>query len=104
MSQHIFHTQHNDKPVTVQIGYDRPLGHYHMVVFEPGQEDDPIYSNLDQEDAFGMSLDDYRAALSDMGIAVPESMFEQTELDAANRVGNRYVTHQADGTFADAQG
>ena len=104
MSQHKFHTQHNGKPVIVQIGYDRPLGHYHMVVYEPGMPDDPVYSNLDQDDAFDLTLDDFRTALANLRVAVPESMFEQTELDAANRVGNRYVTHQADGTFADAQG
>lgn len=103
MSQHLFHTQHNDKPVIVQMGYDRPLQTYHMVVYEPGREDDPLYSNLDQDDAFGLTLDDFRAALTDLGITVPESMFEQTELDAAQRRGNRYVTHLASGTFSDAQ-
>lgn len=104
MSQHQFHTQYNGKPVIVQLGYDRPLGHYHMVVYEPGTTDEPIYSNLDQVKAFNMTLNDYRKALSNLGITVPESMFEQTTLDAIQRIGNRYVIHQADGTFAEGQG
>ena len=104
MSQHKFYTQHNGKPVIVQLGYDRPLGHYHMVVYEPGMTDDPIYSNLDQVDAFEMTLDAYRKALSNLGITVPESMFEQTKMDAMHRIGNRYVIHQADGTFAEGRG
>lgn len=100
MSQHQFHTQHNGKPVIVQIGFDRPLGHYHMVVYELGNDDDPLYTNLDQEDAYELSLDDYRNVLSEMGITVPDSMFQETEIDAAQRQGNRCVIHQADGTFA----
>ena len=48
MSQHKFHTHLNDKPVVVQMGFDRPLGHVHMIGYEVGQMDDPIYTNLDQ--------------------------------------------------------
>lgn len=104
MSQHQFHTQHNGKPVVVQLGFDRPLGHFHLVVLDPANPDDPVYTNLDEEDAFGRSLDDYRNVLADLGISVPESMFEQTELDGGQRRGNRFVIHQADGSFTDALG
>lgn len=103
MSQHLFHTKHKDKPVIVQIGYNRPLSYFHMVVYELGKEDDPVYTNLDEVDTFDLSLDDYRAALNEMGIAVPESMFEQAAKDALQPNGNRYVTHQADGTFVESQ-
>lgn len=104
MSQHQFHTHIDGKPVVVQMGFDRPLGHFHMIVYEVGQMDDPIYTNLDQQDGFDLTLDDYRAALSDLGIVVPESMFAQTELDAQQRRGNRAVTHHQDGTFTEIQG
>lgn len=101
MSQHQFHTQRNGIAVAVQMGFDRPLNSYHMVVYEAGKADDPIYSNLDQDDAFGLTLEDFREALSSLGIVVPEAMFKETELDAQERRGNRFVTHNSDGTFAE---
>ena len=100
MSQHFFKTVHNDIAVIVQMGFDRPLGHFHMVVYEAADEFDQIYSNLHEEDAFGLTLQDFRDALAELGINVPESMFEQTEQDAAERRGNRQAWHSADGTVS----
>lgn len=104
MSQHKFHTQHNGKPVVVQLGYDRPLDYFHMIVFEVGDSDSLLYSNLDEEDAFGRSLNDFRGVLCELGISVPESMFEQAEQDGIHRRGNRNVLHRADGSFAETKG
>lgn len=104
MSQHQFHTERNGKSVSVQLGYDRRLGHYHMVVFEDGMLDDPLYTNLEEENAFELELSHFRSVLDALGITVPETMFEQTALDAEQQRGNRYTTHQMDGTFADQLG
>ena len=99
MSQHFFETKHNDQKVTVLLGFDRPLGHYFMVVEASSGQSDPIYSNLFQADPFGLSLNDFRKALSELGITVPESMFKQVELDKTLHVGNKVVWHEADGSF-----
>lgn len=102
MSQHYFHTAHAGDRITVLLGWDRPLGHFFMVIErpdpQPGQ-DDYLYLNLDEPDAFALDLDFFKARLDELGIQVPDSMFEQVRLDEQMRVGNRVVTHHADGTF-----
>jgi hypothetical protein len=99
MSQHFYQTQHQGKEVIVQLGYDRPIGHVFMVVQEASGQHDPIYSNLFQADPFGLTLTDYRRVLADLQITVPETMFEQVELDADFNVGNRVVWYEADGSY-----
>jgi len=125
MSQHYFNTQQAGTPVKVLLGWDRPLGHYFMVIEktaaavasesastaaqcegdddDDGDDDDGyLYSNLNELDPFGLSLDHFRGVLSDLGIQVPEQMFEQIELDSAMRVGNRHVWYQPDGSFKES--
>ncbi len=101
MSQHFFKTQHNGKEVVVLIGFDRPLGHVFMVISDAPEQDEPIYSNLFQPEPFSLSLMDYRSVLSELGISVPESMFEQVELDQALDIGNRVAWHTAGGSFTE---
>jgi hypothetical protein len=126
MSQHHFRTERAGSPVAVLLGFDRPLGHYYLVVQDlaPQQrtsvppsvrndgmdEDDDedagddgcLYSNLNEPDAFELSLEHYKAVLSRLGIQVPTTMFQQVELDALHRVGNRSVTYEPSGTFTEA--
>jgi hypothetical protein len=122
MSQHYFHTTtESGQPVCVTLGWDRPLGHFFMEVeqlrtptAEPStppafdaDEDDLggglLYSNLQERDAFTKSLDDYRAKLKELGIAVPDAMFVEVAWDEMLRVGNRYLWYCADGTFSEEQ-
>jgi hypothetical protein len=105
MSQHYFNTEHQGEPITVVLGWDRPLGHYFMLVErrEPAPEqDDYLYINLDHADAFELELDDYRAKLEELGIKVPEVMFDEVERDCIQRVGNRQVVYDQDGRFQGA--
>lgn len=105
MSQHYFHTEHAGDRITVLLGWDRPLGHYFMVIERPNPrpgQDDYLYVNLDEPDAFELDLDFFKAKLEQLGIKVPDSMFEQVHLDERMGVGNRVVTHQIDGTFLSA--
>lgn len=121
MSQHYFRTQHDSTPVEVLLGWDRPLGHFFMVIeklatagasesteasqqpaVDTDDDDGYLYSNLNELDPFGLSLDHFRDVLSDLGIQVPEQMFEQIELDHAMRVGNRRVWYQPDGSFKES--
>lgn len=99
MSQHIVRSCFQGKPVSVMLGWDRPLGHYFLVIAEE-DADDPIYSNLDQPNAYDMTVEDLQAVLVDHQIDVPAVMFEQIQLDRQNRVGNRCVSYLADGSLA----
>jgi hypothetical protein len=121
MSQHCFSTTHAGQRVSVQLGWDWPIGHYFMVIEWEDQgsaampvpcpknagmdgrtdEDTLLYSNLDEPEPFGLSLACFRARLTELGIEVPESMFKQVEIDRRNRTGNRQVWHAADGTFCE---
>ncbi|CAB3835304.1 hypothetical protein LMG2828_01185 [Achromobacter piechaudii] len=110
MSNHYFATAHKGHPITVNLGWDRPLSYFFMVILKPVElldesqlveDDDYLYSNLHERDPFGKDLDYYRHVLSHFAISVPESMFKEVEQDRFNNVGNRLVTHQADGTFSE---
>jgi hypothetical protein len=81
--------------VAVTLGYDRPLDFVFCTIIRDGEEDSPVYTNLDDDDA-GTHLQDvdyYRSVLEGLGILVPEKMFAEVESDQANAVGNRVVDH-----------
>ena len=115
MSQHCYCGTYSGAPVVVVLGWDRPIGHFFMVVTWDEQhstrsakrdtrrsgfdEDDVLYSNLNERMPFDLSLDHFKAKLTGMGITVPESMFEQVNIDRVNRTGNRTVWYADDGTF-----
>lgn len=103
MSSHYFDTVQGDHAVRVTLGYDRPLDYFHLTIERTSDTDDDqfVYCNLtDPELPRGQceDLEYYRDKLRELGINVPESMFRETELDCINRVGNRVVRHQQDGT------
>lgn len=97
MSTHCFETIHDGKRVIVQLGYDRPLGHLFMVVQAASGQDEPIYSNLFQADPFVMTVTDYQHALKQLGIVVPQAMFEAVEFDRLTNAGNRVVWYEQEG-------
>lgn len=104
MSQHYFNTSTPDgRPVTVLLGWDRPLGQYFLVVEleQDGEEvnDEYLYSNLDDPQAWRQPLEYYREKLEQLGIQVPASMLQEAYWDQEFNVGNRQVWHRADGTF-----
>ena len=118
MSQHVYRTTHDGQPISVLLGWDRPIGHYFMVIEWQGprftespwaiamddatDNDNLLYSNLDEPNPFELTLAYFKAKLDELGIRVPEPMFEQVEGDRLNRAGNRHVTYQADGSFREA--
>lgn len=119
MSNHHFETTYQGQPVLVDLGWDRPLQHHFLVVMKLtsvssdsavveasefddddfDEEEDVVYSNLNELNAFGLPLEYFKAKLGELQIVVPESMFIQAELDGFNNTGNRMVRHAADGTF-----
>lgn len=110
MSQHCFDTFHKGFPITVILGWDRPMQHFFLTIEKPAEliddtmkfEDDHfLYSNLHEADPFGHDLDYYREVLRYFQIIVPESMFIEVEDDAKTNVGNRVARHQPDGSFTE---
>lgn len=115
MSNHLFKTLHNGHAITVNLGWDRPMGHFFLVIpkpvelldTDPDADDDGefdgdfLYSNLYERNPFGLDLDYFRGVLHRLGITLPESMYVEVLADRRNNVGNRLVTHQADGTFSE---
>lgn len=115
MTQHLFSTTHEGQSISVLMGWDRPIGHFFLVVEWTGpcytaaplasaigdnMDDDTIlYSNLDEPNPFELSLDYFKAKLTELGIRVPEPMFEEVEIDRLRRAGNRHVRYHADGSF-----
>ncbi|RTB44102.1 hypothetical protein [Pseudomonas aeruginosa] len=114
MSRHYFNTVHNGLPVIVYLGWDRPMQYFFLVIEKPAEpvddtmqdedEDEDsgyLYTNLYESDPFGLGLGFYRDVLQRFEIVVPESMFIEVQRDAERNVGNRIVTHQADGSFTE---
>ena len=101
MSQHYFETQHEGKPVTVVMGWDRPLQGFFMVIEKASDtEDEYLYSNLDDEALFPFmglppTLEHFLATLKTFGLSVPPTMIEEIQADAYNNVGNRIKDHSA---------
>jgi hypothetical protein len=88
-------TYDDDIDVTVVIGYDDALDYVFMTI-DDGDDEHPIYSNLNDPDA-GLDcrdLDYFRRILKELAIAIPECMFTETLRDQNARVGNREVYHQ----------
>ena len=98
MSQHYIQTINREgKAVRVLAGWDRPLGHFFLVVDYHDKadrnEEGPLYSNLDDPQgghAHGESFAYYQKVLSELRISVPAAMIGAIEQDMAQDVGNRY--------------
>lgn len=110
MSRHYFETVHNGFPVTVVLGWDRPLRYFFMVIEKSPQlidgatkveDEEFLYSNLDENDPFSRGLDYYREVLHQFQIDVPESMFFEVQRDCDEHVGNRIVRYESDGSFTE---
>lgn len=102
MSQHVFFTEFKGAPARVQMGWDRPLQCFYLVVQllnEPDERKAYPYSNLDDPGAEDCDLNYFSKKLKALGITVPETMFFETALDRCFNVGNRRMTHAADGTM-----
>lgn len=106
MSQHVLRTEHNGRPVTVQLGWDRPLQQFYLVVScdqagSGADDEDFIYSNLADPQALDCKdLDYFEQKLQELNISVPKSMLREVWNDAGFNVANRHVTYQKDGSFA----
>ncbi len=71
------------------------MSDFHRMTFSDEELDEPeyLYSNLDQPEPFGLTLDNYRETLKQLGLVVPETMFVETFKDAENNVDNPFESH-----------
>src|SRR3546814_13098438 len=97
MSRHYFNTFHKGSPISVILGWDRPMNYFFLVIEEQNNSaDNPmtldlLYSNLQESDPSNHDLDYYRAVLRHFQIDVPESMFIEVERDRERNTGNRHI-------------
>jgi hypothetical protein len=110
MSRHYFATVHKGVPVTVILGWDRPMDYFFLMIQKSAEliedtmqveDDEFLYSNLHETDPFGHDLAYYREVLRHFQIVVPESMFIQVERDREMNTGNRVTEYRADGSFTE---
>lgn len=104
MSQHIFFPFHEPSrcKVRVQIGWDRPLQVYYMVVMKadldnlPPDDEGVVYSNLYDEGA-PSQLADFKAIAERLEITVPDVIWRNAYADAERQVCNRVVYYDLAG-------
>ncbi len=92
MSQHSFDAIYQGQPVSIMMGWDVSTQSYFMVIEVP-DEDEPIYSNLD-DIGVTQDLSYYQGVLKRLGLSVPSQMLEEIAEDAKNNIQNKCVGHE----------
>lgn len=97
MSKHLFKTKFHNEPITICIGWDRPLQGYFMFIERPEcdqDEDRYLYSNLDDEESHPETIDRFLEILRCLNLAVPEPMVKEVLEDGVSNCGNKTVEHR----------
>ena len=106
MSQHYFETTLQDQPAIVMMGWDRPLSGFFLTI-EVGADnevEEPFYSNLTDGNlvafrGFPPSIGYFKTKLAELGLAVPDRMFQEVEEDGCANVGNQQVWYDEAGNI-----
>jgi hypothetical protein len=87
MSQIKFDTRYKDRDIEVVMGWDPPLGYYHLTVFDksPSAEDEIVYDGLGKL-GFCRQLDKIKQAVVSLNIEPPPEAFELVEKREGNVV------------------
>jgi len=73
-------------PFTITIGWDAPLGYYHLII---EKDDEMIWSNLDQKIKFPMNYDEYIEVIKRItGIDLPDMIKQHLDQDKIINRGN----------------
>lgn len=105
MSQHYFSTQCDGKPVTVLLGWDKPLQGFFLVIEDESKPDSLdevfLYSNLNDENLTGSRLTkdlDYftNCVLKGFDIVVPDTIIKNVVADSHQNVGNKVCSYWLD--------
>lgn len=94
MSKHIFRTQLESQPIEIQMGWDKPMQWYYLVISpicNDGRLCDPIYSNLDEEHPEKLPLRYFWELLQKFGIIPlpPDKMFDAILQDGLSNTANQ---------------
>lgn len=85
MSQIIFH----DGDKEIMTGYDRPLNYIHLTVWD--KDENVIYAELDNPDAFSMDVNTALLRLDELGINIPDNLEHLLRDHVARRAGNERI-------------
>jgi hypothetical protein len=99
MSQHIYNTTFQDRPVSIVTGWDRPTREFFLQIRRADEpqddEDEIVYSTIEDVNAYGACANQVFIAvvLLELGIKVPGSMITESAADAEHNRGNRIAIH-----------
>lgn len=82
---------HKEKKTEVFMGWDRPLQGFFLVIDQGG--DEPLWSNLYQEESHPKTLEPFINELQSRGIELPLTMISEMEQDRVENVGNKCVVY-----------
>ncbi len=97
MSRHRFKTTLQGRPISVDMGWDRPLQGFFMLVQREDasiEEESFLYDNLSQEVSHFATIDPYLDVLTSLNITIPNEMVEEIWRDGEENVGNKCVEHR----------
>jgi hypothetical protein len=99
MTQRTLKTTIVDRPVIIQMGGDARLQYHFMVIdFDDSEEDEPLYSNLSDDNAgLAGQLSYFAKKARSFGIEIPQSMLAKLQADEALNLGNATSTFDAAG-------
>lgn len=92
MSQHHFSTTHENRPILIVLGWDRPLQGYFMTVErldvdESSDEDRYLFSNLEWIESYPLALAPFLNELKKRSIGLPSEIREEVESDGSQDAG-----------------
>lgn len=106
MSQHTFSTTFGNRPVTVLMGWDRPLRGFFMTIeyADDPEDEEYAYCNLDDPKLIASGglppdTEHFKTVLETMNVKLPQRMLDEIEADGKNNTGNRYVSYDAHGNI-----
>ena len=83
--------------VSVQMGFDRPLGGFHCTVTEAGGKERIVYCNLDDPcltaSGLATTASYFKPILARLGVKSPSDVFDAVQYDGDQRVGNKRVLY-----------
>jgi len=87
MSQVKFESPFAGKSVEIMAGWDRPLQHYFLTIFNMDDSEDEVYwSTLDFPSDEDKDTSRIRRQLDSMGIQTPEGFWERVERQEGNKL------------------
>ena len=90
MTSRTLKTTIGDRPATVQMGWEARLQYHFMVVdYVDSDDDEPLYSNLSDDNAgLAGQLTYFAKKARSLGIEIPKTMLAKLQADGVLNLGN----------------